>query len=133
LVQMFSLGPCSQAPSVYAIPLLWETKFTPIQNNWQNDGFVCFNLYILWQQEGRQKTLGWNVASITTSNPFVISKHSLLCFGGELASNILKKILRNVLTFESILWLLNTESQFSLLRCVINSLIVSLFMSMVFL
>jgi hypothetical protein len=33
LVQIFSLEPCSQTPSLYALPLVWETTFTPIQSN----------------------------------------------------------------------------------------------------
>jgi hypothetical protein len=48
---------------------------------------------------------------------------------GKVASKFLKKLFRNVLNFESTSWLFKTESQFSLLRCVINSIIVSLFIS----
>jgi hypothetical protein len=40
-------------------------SFTPIQNDWQNYGFVYFNLYIPRQQAGRQKTLDRMVASIS--------------------------------------------------------------------
>jgi hypothetical protein len=39
-------------------------SFTPIQNNWQNYGFVYFKLYVPKQQAGRQKTLNQMVASI---------------------------------------------------------------------
>jgi hypothetical protein len=53
----FSSESCSQTPSVYALPVMWETK-------WQNYGFVYFNLYISGQQVGRQKTLDRMVASI---------------------------------------------------------------------
>jgi hypothetical protein len=52
----FMKQPCSQTPSVYALPLTWETKFHTIQNNWQSYGFVYFNLYIPRLQVGRQKT-----------------------------------------------------------------------------
>jgi hypothetical protein len=38
---------------------------TPIQNNWQNYGFVYFIFYIPRHQAGRQKTLDRMVASIT--------------------------------------------------------------------
>jgi hypothetical protein len=47
LVQIFSLESCSQTPSAYALPLIWQTsRFTSIQNHYQNYGFVYFNLYI---------------------------------------------------------------------------------------
>jgi hypothetical protein len=33
-VQIFSSAPCSQTPSIYVLPLVWERpSFTPIQNN----------------------------------------------------------------------------------------------------
>jgi hypothetical protein len=53
-------------------------------------------------------------------------------FMGKLTSNILKKVLRNVLNFESVSWLFNTEFQFLLLRWVINSLLVLLFMNLIY-
>jgi hypothetical protein len=56
-VQIFSLHPCSQTPSVYSLPIIWETKFRTTQNNWQNYGFVYFNLCVPRQQVERQKTL----------------------------------------------------------------------------
>jgi hypothetical protein len=65
LVQIFSLEPCSQTPSVYAFSFLRETKFhTRTKKNWQNYGFVHFNLYIPGQKAGRQKTLDRTVTSI---------------------------------------------------------------------
>jgi hypothetical protein len=65
LIQIFSLEPCSQTPSIYSLLLMRETKFHTIQNNWQNCFFLCFNLYIPRQQAGRQKTLDRMVASIS--------------------------------------------------------------------
>jgi hypothetical protein len=59
---LFLLG-----PNILLSTLFWNTfspSFTLIQNNWQNYGLVYFNLYIPRQQEGRQKTLNWMVASI---------------------------------------------------------------------
>jgi hypothetical protein len=44
LVQMFSVGHCSQGPLVYALPLMWGTSFTPIQNNRQNYTFQIRNI-----------------------------------------------------------------------------------------
>jgi hypothetical protein len=43
LVQIFSLGPCSQTPSDYALPLMWETKF----HNHTKQLAELFFLYIL--------------------------------------------------------------------------------------
>jgi hypothetical protein len=59
-VQIFSLEPCPRTPSVYAPPLICETKF---HMHWQNYTFV-FNLYIPRHQTGRQNTLNRMVASI---------------------------------------------------------------------
>jgi hypothetical protein len=36
LVQILSLGPCSETASVCALPLMWETKFHTHTKNWQN-------------------------------------------------------------------------------------------------
>jgi hypothetical protein len=51
-------------PQSMLVPKCERPSFTPIQNNWQNYGFVYFNLYIPMQQAGRQKTLDKMVASI---------------------------------------------------------------------
>jgi hypothetical protein len=33
LVQIFSLAPCSQTPSIHFLTLLWETKLHALQNS----------------------------------------------------------------------------------------------------
>jgi hypothetical protein len=64
-VQIFSLLPCSQTPSVYVPPLSERPSFTPIQNHRQNYSFVYSNFYVFGQQTRRQKVLDWMVVSIT--------------------------------------------------------------------
>jgi hypothetical protein len=64
LVQIFSLEPCSQTRLVYALPLMWETKFYTHTKQLTELWFVYFNLYVPRQQAGRQKTLDRMVASI---------------------------------------------------------------------
>jgi hypothetical protein len=61
----------------------------------------------------------------TFRNPHIISKLFFFVLVGKLASDIGKKIFRNVLNFGSVSWLFNTESQLSLFISVMNSLIVS--------
>jgi hypothetical protein len=48
---------------VYALPLMWETEFHTHTKNWQNYGFVYFNLWIPRQQVGRQRTLNLMIVS----------------------------------------------------------------------
>jgi len=52
---------CSHIPSIYVLPLVWETKFH-IQNS--NYNFVHFNLYGFREEMGRQKTVNIMVPSI---------------------------------------------------------------------
>jgi hypothetical protein len=43
-----------------AVPLMWETKFHTIQNNWQNYSFVYFNIYIVHsRREDRKLWTEW--------------------------------------------------------------------------
>jgi hypothetical protein len=56
LVQIFFSESCSQTPLVYALPLIWETKFHTHTKQLSELWFFIFNLYILMQQAGRQKT-----------------------------------------------------------------------------
>jgi hypothetical protein len=53
-VQIFSSAPCSQMPSVYVPPLVWETKFhinTELQVKLQ---FLRFNLSASWKTDEKK-------------------------------------------------------------------------------
>jgi hypothetical protein len=52
-------------PSVYALPLMLQTKFLIHKNNWQNYGFIYFNHYVPRQQAGGQRTLNRMVANVS--------------------------------------------------------------------
>jgi hypothetical protein len=52
-----SSAPCSQTPSVYALPLISETKFHTHTKQLAELWFLYFNLYVPRQQVGRQKTV----------------------------------------------------------------------------
>jgi hypothetical protein len=46
------------------LPESERPSFAPIQHNWQNYSFVCFNLQVFLYETGRQKILDWIIASI---------------------------------------------------------------------
>jgi hypothetical protein len=66
--QIFSLEPCSQTLSVYALPLLRETKFHTHTIQLAELGFVYFKLHIHGKQEERRET-----------SPFMEPEVSLPC------------------------------------------------------
>jgi hypothetical protein len=73
LVQIFSLEACSQTPSVYALPLIWEIKFHTHTKQLAKLWFcIYFKLCIPRQQERRQKTLDRMVASIPQNLSYTI-------------------------------------------------------------
>jgi hypothetical protein len=46
----YSQNPVLKHPQSMLFPQYERPSFTPIQNNWQNYGFVYFNLYVPRQQ-----------------------------------------------------------------------------------
>jgi hypothetical protein len=54
-VQILPSAPCSQTPSVCALPLILETKFHTNKNDRQNYSSAYFNFYVFRQQMRRQK------------------------------------------------------------------------------
>jgi hypothetical protein len=55
--------PVLKHPQSMLCPSYYRPSFTPVQNNWQNYGFACFQIYLPRQENGRQKTLNRMVAS----------------------------------------------------------------------